>query len=228
MDDEKDSDGLLSALARLLTHVVGHAETAMAVAAISGFISGAQIFGEASKWLVGIAGLFAIAYWALTLFSNRFTSFSLRISILGAEIAMRTLSSAGRAVAAREVAISISYLESVKKRSLRAKIGLLVCSALLLSASFAFPQLELLDAAVTSSGVLGLLFFKDALLEYRIRNGFFGTNRSEARDLIEYLASNSEDIDFTDGSGKLRRALEPEKQRQPLGDSQSAHDGADA
>ena len=77
-----------------------------------------------------------------------------------------------------------------------------------------------------SSGVLGLLFLKEALLEYRIRNGYFGTNRSEARELIEFLVKNSDDIDFTDGSGKLRRALEPENQRQPLEGSQPAQGGA--
>jgi len=226
MYDDEDSDGLLSALARLLARVVGHAEVAMIVAGVSTLVSGAQIFGETSKWLVAAAGLVALAYWALTLFSNRFTSLSIRISILGAQMALKTLSAAGRTGAAREVAISISYLESVKKRTLRAKIGLLLCSVLLLSTSFAFPGLELLDAAATSSGVLGLLFLRDALLEYRIRNGFFGTSRSEAKDLVEYLVSNSEDIDFTDGSGKLRRALEPEKQRQHLGDGRTAQDGA--
>jgi hypothetical protein len=48
------------------------------------------------------------------------------------------------------------------------------------------------------------------ILAYRIQKGLFGTNRTEARALIEFIIKHSEDIDFTDSNGKLRRVLLPE------------------
>jgi len=55
-----------------------------------------------------------------------------------------------------------------------------------------------------------LLIIKEQLTEYRIRKGLFGTNRTETKALIEFIIKNSEDIDFTDSNGNLRRALLPE------------------
>ncbi|MCW5206390.1 hypothetical protein VU08_05610, partial [Desulfobulbus sp. F5] len=40
--------------------------------------------------------------------------------------------------------------------------------------------------------------------------GLFGTNRTEARELIDFIIKNSENLDFTDSNGNLRRALLPE------------------
>ncbi len=54
------------------------------------------------------------------------------------------------------------------------------------------------------------LFIKEQLLGYRIRKGLFGTNRTEARELIDFIIKNSDNLDFTDSNGNLRRALLPE------------------
>lgn len=54
------------------------------------------------------------------------------------------------------------------------------------------------------------LILKEQLLGYRIRKGLFGTNRTEARELIDFIIKNSDNLDFTDSNGNLRRALLPE------------------
>jgi hypothetical protein len=138
------------------------------------------------------------------------------------------LRAAGREGAAKEMAVSVSYLDSVKSRNLSAKVGLMLCSVTLLFVAFRFPELELIDLALVTSAVLGLLFLKEAVLEYRIRNGSFGTTHTEARELIEFLVKNSEDIDFTDGGGKLRKVLMPEKAPAGGRDVRIAQDGATA
>lgn len=55
-----------------------------------------------------------------------------------------------------------------------------------------------------------LVLFKDQLFEFRIKKGLFGTNRAEARELIDFIIKNSDNLDFTDSNGNLRRALLPE------------------
>ncbi len=54
------------------------------------------------------------------------------------------------------------------------------------------------------------LVLKEQLLGYRVRKGLFGTNRTEARELIDFIIKNSDNLDFTDSNGNLRRALLPE------------------
>ncbi|MGR0482248.1 MAG: hypothetical protein ACTFAL_12820 [Candidatus Electronema sp. V4] len=55
-----------------------------------------------------------------------------------------------------------------------------------------------------------ILTAKEFLIEYRNRKGLFGTNRTEARELIDFIIKNSDNLDFTDSNGNLRRALLPE------------------
>ena len=54
------------------------------------------------------------------------------------------------------------------------------------------------------------LYIKEQLLEYRISKGLFGTNYTEARELIDFIIKNSDNLDLTDSNGNLRRALLPE------------------
>ncbi|MGX9726058.1 MAG: hypothetical protein ACTFAK_01685 [Candidatus Electronema sp. VV] len=56
-----------------------------------------------------------------------------------------------------------------------------------------------------------ILTVKELLTKYRIRKGLFGTNRAEARELIDFIIKNSDNLDFTDSNGNLRRALLPEE-----------------
>lgn len=45
---------------------------------------------------------------------------------------------------------------------------------------------------------LFLLIFKETLFIYRVRQGFLGSNRYEAIEIIKFILSESERIDFTD------------------------------
>lgn len=230
MDDDKDYV-ILEGIARSISMVVGRSPTAeMLIAALIALISGIELFANLSNWILGFVVGGAIVYYALTLLVDRFASLPINIGLVIASptivgsVAMAILLS--RVSTIKELALSVSYLDSVKSRNFRAKVGLIVCSALLLVTAFALPHLQLLDAAMISSGVLALIFLKEAVLKYRIRNGLFGSNRSEARDLIDFLVKNSEDIDFTDTNGRLRRVLEPEKDGSYAESTRPAEGGA--
>jgi hypothetical protein len=55
-----------------------------------------------------------------------------------------------------------------------------------------------------------LLVLKLLVLLFRVRKGYFGTNSAEAREMIKFLIAHSENIDFNDPNGGLRRALSAE------------------
>lgn len=217
MDDGNSGEqDPLEKLARLAARVARSSAASAVFALASLGVSSYELltqspFGEISKLVLGLVLGGAVCYFALDTFASRFASLSLRMRLRGLEVTISRLRASGRESAAKELAVSVSYLDSVKSRNLRAKVVLMLCSAVLLVIAFRFPDLQLIEPALVSSAVLGLLFLKEAVLEYRIRHGLFGTNRTEARDLIEFLVQNSEDIDFTDGGGKLRRVLFPEK-----------------
>ncbi len=69
---------------------------------------------------------------------------------------------------------------------------------------------NLTDVTFIVLGFNLLLIARELLAEYRIRKGLFGTNRTEARELIDFIIKNSDNLDFTDSNGNLRRALLPE------------------
>ncbi|MCI5177820.1 MAG: hypothetical protein D3911_00585 [Candidatus Electrothrix sp. AW3_4] len=120
----------------------------------------------------------------------------------------------------KEHALSITYLNQTAKKSLKFKLILFLCSGFFFILDWKFPQINLSIISIVLLALLILLIAKELLIAYRIRKGFFGTNRTEARALIEFLIKNSEDIDFTDSNGNLRRALLPEAEpttaEQPL------------
>ncbi|MGX9726057.1 MAG: hypothetical protein ACTFAK_01680 [Candidatus Electronema sp. VV] len=78
---------------------------------------------------------------------------------------------------------------------------------------FIFPDyyFYLARASLMSIVFLIILTVKELLTKYRIRKGLFGTNRAEARELIDFIIKNSDNLDFTDSNGNLRRALLPEE-----------------
>ncbi|MEM9276588.1 MAG: hypothetical protein AAGA80_27145, partial [Cyanobacteria bacterium P01_F01_bin.143] len=47
-------------------------------------------------------------------------------------------------------------------------------------------------------GLISLLFLYLVVLNFRIRQGWYGGNESEAREIINFALRNSDDIDFTD------------------------------
>ncbi|MCI5163795.1 MAG: hypothetical protein D3917_17625 [Candidatus Electrothrix sp. AX5] len=121
---------------------------------------------------------------------------------------------------AKEHALSQTYLRHSKRNNNKLKINLFICTGTFFGISWKFPQMNLSIISLMLLGLISLLIAKEQLLEYRIRKGLFGTNRTEARTLIEFIIKNSDDIDFTDSKGNLRRALMPETEptsaEQPL------------
>lgn len=76
--------------------------------------------------------------------------------------------------------------------------------------NYYYPQWDLLKFSIICIVTLGLIILKESIVEFRIKKGWFGTNKIEAKALIDFLVNNSDDIDFTDGNGKLKRTLFPE------------------
>lgn len=111
----------------------------------------------------------------------------------------------------RDIAISMTYLKRVKIRYSRLSIFLLISGAAFYALVHVF-ELGAVDNLVFAPLTLcGFFLLKEAVLEYRIKNGVFGTNAYEVRAIITFLLENAEDIDFTDSSGKPKRVLLPEK-----------------
>ncbi|MCI5197014.1 MAG: hypothetical protein D3919_12465 [Candidatus Electrothrix sp. AW5] len=112
--------------------------------------------------------------------------------------------------ATRKLALPITYLHHIEQSNWKIKINLSFCAGIFFSLNWKFPQVNLLILPLVLLVLLSLLIIKEQLMEYRIKKGLFGTNRTEAKAIIEFIIKNSEDIDFTDSNGNLRRALLPE------------------
>ncbi len=111
---------------------------------------------------------------------------------------------------AKELALSFSYLRNLKKTYRRLKLILFLCTTTFLSLTWKLPLINLFEISIILLVIIAFLISKEMILTYRIQKGLFGTNRTEARALIEFIIKNSDDIDFTDNNGKLRRVLLPE------------------
>ncbi|MEM9945830.1 MAG: hypothetical protein AAF810_07175 [Cyanobacteria bacterium P01_D01_bin.36] len=57
---------------------------------------------------------------------------------------------------------------------------------------------------------LVILFMQSYAINYRVKKGYYLTNESETRELIDFIRSNSDDIDFTDKNMRIisKRDLE--------------------
>ena len=119
-----------------------------------------------------------------------------------------------------------SGLEHLKRQHSTTKLALLASAAALGGLSYKFPNL--IGPALISLLFWNLIEIKEQLVEYRIRKGLFGTNKTEARELINFIVENSSDIDFTDSDGKLRRVLLPEESNARDPAPGTAHGGVTA
>lgn len=133
-----------------------------------------------------------------------------------------------RAKAAKEVALSLTYLRHYKRVHSSLKLALAISAGLFGMLSFKYPEMELISLSLVPIAFLGLITIKETLVEYRIRKGLFGTNQVEARALINFMIRNADDIDFTDSNGKLRRALLPESEGSARERPQDSPDGVTA
>ncbi|MCI5158992.1 MAG: hypothetical protein D3906_11275 [Candidatus Electrothrix sp. AUS1_2] len=110
----------------------------------------------------------------------------------------------------KKTSLSIVYFQYLKRKNLKIKIVLFLCTGIFLGLNWKFPQTNLSIILFLLLALPCLLIVKELLIAYRIKKGRFGTNRTEAKALIEFIIKNSDDIDFTDSNGNLRRALFPE------------------
>lgn len=114
-----------------------------------------------------------------------------------------------------ERAISVIFYKKTAASDVRVRILLIVSAVAFYFLSTFGPSSGLAASPLlfllTPLGLLALLEIRAANLRYRILHGLFGTNEYEARELINFILHNSDKIDFTDGDGKLRKALLPEK-----------------
>jgi hypothetical protein len=68
-----------------------------------------------------------------------------------------------------------------------------------------FPVIGYLPLMVTLVA-LGLVYLNQHILEYRIKNGYFGNNEYEAREIIQFITEHRDKSDFTSG-GKIKDLL---------------------
>ncbi len=126
---------------------------------------------------------------------------------------MRRLNIAVRS-RAREIAISLTYLNHIRRESASTKVALAVVGTLCATTHLRYQDLMLLPIAVACIVMLSLILLKEMVVEYRVRNGYFGTTRSEVKDLLTFMIANSNDIDFHDDNGALRKVLLPPRKFQ--------------
>ncbi len=112
---------------------------------------------------------------------------------------------------AREEAISFAYLRHTKKRNAGPKLALIVAALLFFGVSIGIHDPSLQALSFFTAGTWILITLKEMAIEYRIGCGYFGTNQTEAREILRFIVDRSEDIDFNDSNGKPRCALEPER-----------------
>jgi hypothetical protein len=218
-------------LGKFLSHLFHHTALSTTIAAVSLAAPLVNRFlGENSSIQLEILIIAVATYFALNIFTDRLVHkvLDVELSVFSVTFRLMRLTLEQRKAVAKEMALSFTYLENLKMRHSNIKLALLACSVALVVVNFRLPALDLLDLAAASIAVLGLLVLKEAVVECRIRNGLFGTTRSEAWDLIDFIVKNSEDIDFTDDGGNIRKALLPEESKQGELKPQFAHGGVAA
>ena len=110
----------------------------------------------------------------------------------------------------REPTLSVIYSKTTRSRSFYTT-GLLIFAALLLATAFAFsPHGYSWLCMLTPLIVACLVLLRSWVINHRVTNGMFGTNEYEARELIDFIIRNSDNLDSTGPGGKGRRALLPE------------------
>ena len=57
--------------------------------------------------------------------------------------------------------------------------------------------------AILVGGIL-LVLAKEWLFRFRVRSGLYGSSEREAREIVDFILSNADDIDFTDSGNRKR------------------------
>lgn len=117
----------------------------------------------------------------------------------------------------KEKTITMVYFHHRKVKSSKIKTLLVAVFALIFPYSIYIQKLEI----IISSAIILLIYFLitvyENIMEYRIINGYFGGNYSEARSLISFMVENSDDIDFDDSDGfSGKKLFFPERKKNSL------------
>ena len=107
----------------------------------------------------------------------------------------------------RQYALSLSYLEHVRKRYFRPKIALLCVAVFGVACWWVLDDLRPLNVALVAFAGFLLLIAREVVVGYRIVHGYFGNTESEVREFVKFITEHRADIDFTDRGGKRRPAL---------------------
>lgn len=107
-------------------------------------------------------------------------------------------------------ALSLSYLKHVRQKHFLPKIGLLAVAVCGVAGWMFLGDVRPLKIAVVSFVCFLLLMVREAVIGFRVMNGYFGSTESEVRDFVEFIAAHRGDIDFTDQGGRRRPSLVPE------------------
>ncbi|WP_181144443.1 hypothetical protein [Cronobacter sakazakii] len=103
------------------------------------------------------------------------------------------------------------FLLSEKNKLLKTKI-LAVFITILSALTIAFMDMPFWAMAV-GVALFILAEAKDQIVSYRVTRGYFGTNTSEALQLIKFIRENADRFDSNDGDGRRRKILNPEIKR---------------
>lgn len=122
---------------------------------------------------------------------------------LGLEIAISQAMSKHRA-------LSLSYYKHVRQKSRYPKIGLLVVALCGVGAWMFLGDTRPAKIAAVAIACFVLLMIREAVVRFRVEQGYFGSTESEVRDFVRYVVARRTDINFTDQGGKRRPSLVPE------------------
>lgn len=209
-DQDEESRSFIKVLVRLILeaqeklHLVS---IAAAVAAVLPVID--RLWSNASDWGItaGVIGV-AVSVLANALVDRSRSALLIRTLIIRRRLIRLNISSRPKP---KEVAISLTYLGHLRRSSASTKIALALAASFGAVAHLRYPDLSLLPIALVCTSILALILLKEMIVEFRVRRGYFGTTRSEAKDLIAFMIANARDIDFHDDSGTLRKALIPQE-----------------
>lgn len=119
----------------------------------------------------------------------------------------------GSQISTEHSAISHDYFRHLKRKYLLPKIGLLAATVCGVAGWMFLLDTRLLKVAAVAFGCFLLVMIREAVVGYRVANGYFGTTESEVRDFIKFITAHRDRIDFTDEGGTRRPGLVPEPQQ---------------
>ena len=208
MDSDQDNEfpSLMNLLIRLMVNsriifIVAMFSISLGVSLFLEFIDQGDLFSFFRKLAIGFSCAFLV--------EETLTIFGVARKARTILLLRRVRKSIGMKGRSKEIAISVTYLNHLRRRNGATKATLALAGLLSAGAQIHYPDFQLLPIAIVCTVVLSLITLKEVLIEYRVREGFFGTTRSEAKELIAFMVNHAKDIDFHDDNGTLRQALIP-------------------